>query len=200
MFELLLVRHAATDWSGRRYCGRTDLPLNRAGIAAAGTLAARLAVDLGHVSSSGVTPDIRVVSSPLLRARQTAEPLLDVLPGADLRIDDRWAEVDFGAAEGLTFDELGGAWPDLAIRLLAGSFAEDWPGGETAIAFTARVGAAYQDLADSARPTIVVAHGGPLRLAIALATGRDPSEVTAPEPGHVWRLPGSGFGGPTGAR
>ena len=29
--EIVLVRHASTDWSGRRYCGRSDPPLNEAG-------------------------------------------------------------------------------------------------------------------------------------------------------------------------
>jgi broad specificity phosphatase PhoE len=136
----------------------------------------------------------------LRRARQTAETLLEAFPGADLRIDDRWSETDFGEAEGLTYEELSRGWPDLAARLAAGSFAIDWPGGETASAFAARVTVAFHDVADGDLPTIVVSHGGPLRMAIALATGCDPADVAAPEPGDSWRRPGDASGGPTSGR
>jgi broad specificity phosphatase PhoE len=198
--ELLLVRHAATDWSGRRYCGRTDLPLNLAGVGAARSLAVRLADEPSREAASSLVTRLRIVSSPLRRARQTAEALLEALPGADLRIDDRWSEVDFGDVEGMTYSELSRAWPDLAAGLATGSFGVDWPGGESATVFAARVTAAFHDVADSDRPTFVVSHGGPLRLAIALATGCDPSEVTAPEPGHVWRRPAGPHGGATDGR
>jgi broad specificity phosphatase PhoE len=198
--DLLLVRHAETDWSGRRYCGRTDLPLNGAGVAAARSLAARLADELAGEPASSPALPLCILSSPLRRARQTAEALLEALPGADLRIDDRWSETDFGDAEGLTYAELSDAWPDLAARLATGSFGVDWPGGESAIVFSARVAAAFHDLADSDLPTIVVSHGGPLRLAIALATDRDPGAVIAPEPGQAWRRPGGTHGGPTDGR
>lgn len=200
MPELLLVRHGETDWSGRRYCGRTDLPLNAAGRVAARALAARLAGELAHASASGVVPRIRLVSSPLLRARQTAEALLEVFTETHLRIDARWSEVDFGSAEGLTYEELRLAQPELADRVAASAFAIDWPGGETAIAFAARVTAAFDDVARSHGPTLVVSHGGPLRLAIALATGRDPGVVTAPQPGQAWRGPGGTNGGAANAR
>ena len=37
-----LVRHASTDWTGQRWCGTTDLPLNEQGLAEAEQLATRL--------------------------------------------------------------------------------------------------------------------------------------------------------------
>jgi broad specificity phosphatase PhoE len=179
--EILLVRHAATRWSGRRYCGRTDLPLSAAGLAAARRLALELA--------SAVPPGSLVVSSPLRRARQTAELLVDRLASASLRLDERWSETDFGVAEGLTWDELRAFAPQVAMRLLAGEVGVDWPGGERAGALAARVRAAFDDVVASGTPTIVVSHGGPLRIAIALAGGGDPGDVAPPEPGQVWRLP-----------
>ena len=200
MPELYLVRHAETDWSGRRYCGRTDLPLNAAGLAAARTLATRLVEDLAGEAADGPTAGLRIVASPLRRARQTAEALLEAFPGANLQIDDRWSEADFGDAEGLTYQEIGHNWPDLAGRLAAGSMTVDWPAGETATDFANRVSAAFDDVANDEVPTIVVSHGGPLRLAIALATGRDPGEVTAPEPGHAWRRPEGAHGGQADGR
>ncbi len=181
MDELLFVRHAATLWSGRRYCGRSDPALSDAGNVAAARLAARL--------SSSLPSNIRIVSSPLLRARQTAGAIALAVSGATLEIDDRWAETDFGIAEGLTYDELENIAPEIAARLACGDVVIDWPGGESAAALAARVDAAWRDLTEHRRPALVVSHGGPLRIAIALATNRAPSDVTLPEPGAVWRSP-----------
>ena len=44
----VLVRHAATTWSGRRYCGRSDPSLSTAGRAAARALAATLVRPRSH--------------------------------------------------------------------------------------------------------------------------------------------------------
>ena len=178
---LFLVRHAATDWSGKRYCGRTDLPLNAAGAASAQRLAQELAASLA--------PGIRVVCSPLRRARQTAEAIVAAVPGSTLAIDERWSETDFGIAEGTTYEELERIAPDLARRLASGAFAVDWPGGEGATALSGRVSAALHDVIASGEPAVVVSHGGPLRIAMAIATGQDPRDVVAPEPGHAWRRP-----------
>lgn len=180
MDEVLLVRHAATPWSGRRYCGRSDPPLSDAGEAAAG----RIAAGLGPLLPSGV----RIVSSPLLRARQTAEAIASAVPGATLEIDERWSETDFGIAEGLTYEELTAAAPAIVARLARGDVAIDWPGGETAAALAARVEEAWRDLSDHRGRAIVVSHGGPLRMAIALATNRAVGDVAMPEPGAVLHL------------
>lgn len=181
MDEVLLVRHAATRWTGRRYCGQGDPPLSEAGRAAA----ARLAADLGPTLQDG----IRIVSSPLLRARQTATAIARVVPHAPLEIDDRWSETNVGVAEGLTHDELAMVAPTLAARLAVGETAIDWPEGESAESFLARVEAAWRDLDTHPGPVLVVSHGGPLRIAIALATNRAPDDVRIPDPGGVWRLP-----------
>ena len=200
MPELFLVRHAETDWSGRRYCGRTDLPLNARGLASALALSEGIAGELALETTARADRAIRLVSSPLRRAQQTAAVLRNTLGEVDLRLDDRWWESDFGVAEGLTFDELDRAWPDLGGRLASGSIDVDWPGGETAAALAARVTAAFRDVVASDATTIVVTHGGPLRIAIALASGGETHEVTAPEPGRWWRRPGGLEGGPAGAR
>lgn len=179
MDELVLVRHAATEWSGSRYCGRTDVPLTAAGMAAAGEVARELARSLAG--------DVHIVSSPLLRARQTATAIAAAIGRAGFTVDDRWAETDFGIVEGLTYDELEVIQPDIASRLAQGDRIIDWPGGETAEALRVRVGTAWRELAGRVGTWIVVSHGGPLRIAIALATDVDPAQVTVPSPGTVWR-------------
>jgi probable phosphoglycerate mutase len=130
------------------------------------------------------------VSSPAGRARQTARAIAQVMPGAAVEIDDRWAEADVGIAEGLSFDELGVIAPDLAARLANGEAAIDWPGGESADALAERVSAAWRDLLHGTLPTIVVSHAGPLRVAAALAADAATADVPFLEPGAFLRLPG----------
>lgn len=180
MPELILVRHAQTSRSGRRFCGRGDPALNRAGL----TVARRLATDL----AAALDPGVRIVSSPARRARQTAQAIARAIPGARVELDDRWAEADFGIAEGLTFDELARVAPDLADRLGRGEVAIDWPGGESASSLAGRVVAAWRELIEQPMPTVVVSHAGPLRIAIALATSLAIEGVALPEPGAVIRL------------
>jgi broad specificity phosphatase PhoE len=177
--ELILVRHAETAWSGRRFCGRTDLPLTDVGRVTAERLGLELAGSL--------TATVRIVASPRLRARETAAAIVAAGIADGYEVDDRWAETDFGVAEGLTWDELARALPDVAARLLEGDAQVDWPGGETAAALHARVRAACYELIDEPESVVVVSHGGPLRIAIALATEDQPGSVEVPAPGAVWR-------------
>jgi broad specificity phosphatase PhoE len=91
--ELVLIRHGETEWSAaRRHTGRTDLSLTAEGEAQA-KHAARLVG--GH-------PFALVLSSPLQRARETAE-LAGLSP---VVTDDRLLEWDYGAYEGLTTAEI----------------------------------------------------------------------------------------------
>lgn len=89
-----LVRHGETEWSRtRRHTGRTDLPLT----------------DEGRRQAAGLRPTLEqltvttVLSSPLLRARETAALTGH---GDGLVVDDRLREWDYGTAEGRTTDEL----------------------------------------------------------------------------------------------
>jgi probable phosphoglycerate mutase len=86
--RILVIRHGQTDWSrSRRHTGRTDIPLTPQGEVAARALAPRLAEWQGSL----------VLSSPLQRARRTAE-----LAGLSPEIDPDLAEWDYGVYEGRT--------------------------------------------------------------------------------------------------
>ena len=91
--SLWLVRHGETEWSGSgRHTGRTDIDLTPEGEAAARRLAERL---------RGVE-FARVLSSPRLRARRTAE-----LAGLrDVEVTEDLAEWDYGDDEGLTTPQI----------------------------------------------------------------------------------------------
>lgn len=86
-----LIRHCTTEWSklGIKF-GRLDPPLDIEGLNAAAALAARF----------DNVPVNEVVTSPLLRARQTAEVIAG-RTGAPLRIAGDLIEADHGPAEGL---------------------------------------------------------------------------------------------------
>jgi broad specificity phosphatase PhoE len=94
--SFLCLRHGATDWNRQgRFQGRTDNPLNDTGIAQAHAAAEKLrAVELGHV-----------VSSPLLRAVQTAEIIANVA-SKTVTLDQGLIELDFGSFEGKAVREL----------------------------------------------------------------------------------------------
>lgn len=147
-----LVRHASTAWSGRRWCGRTDLPLTPAGEDEAERLAAVLVALLPH--------DVVLVSSPMRRARATASHIARALR-LDPRVDETLREVDFGRAEGLAWPELELALPDLARQLAAARSDIDWPGGDSAAGTRARARAIWRGVERSDDPCVVlVSHGG----------------------------------------
>jgi broad specificity phosphatase PhoE len=174
--RLWLVRHASTAWTGRRFCGRTDLPLSQAGRAEAAALAARLAAI--------VPGDVLIASGPARRARQTAECLLASLRGnGHVNLDDRLREVDFGRAEGLTFDRLAEAMPGVAAGLVAGD-PIDWPGGECAASVSQRAGDVWLDVRHMSRSSLLVTHGGFIRALLEVAFGR-------PALADVWIGPGA---------
>lgn len=100
---IALIRHGQTDWNlAARMQGRTDIPLNDTGREQALVAASVLENQPWDV----------VVSSPLDRARETADIIgraLGVPLGASY---DELTEQDFGAAEGTLVAELATRWPD----------------------------------------------------------------------------------------
>lgn len=94
--SFICLRHGATDWNRLGlFQGRTDNPLNDDGIAQAHAAAEKLqTIELTHV-----------VSSPLLRAAQTAEIIASRASKA-VTLDHGLIELDFGSFEGRPVREL----------------------------------------------------------------------------------------------
>ena len=170
--RVLLLRHGQSPLSvERRYSGRGNPELTREGLeqaaAAATALAARHVATNGHIRA--------VISSPLLRARQTAEPVAGVL-GLRVDVDDRLTETDFGAWEGLTFAEASARNPEVH-RAWLGDSAVSPPHGESFDVVAGRVNVALDDLLrrHPGRTVVVVSHVTPIKLILRRALDAGPS-------------------------
>ena len=171
--KIVLWRHGQTDHNkGLRLQGQVDIPLNATGREQARASADELA---GELLAHGPRA-IRIVSSDLLRARDTARALgarLDV----DVEVDEGLRERAFGLWEGLTHEEIRADWPERYEAWRAG---ED-PGVEGAEArgdCAVRVGSAVARLAaDTAEGVtlVVVSHGAAVSLAVQHLLGLDPT-------------------------
>jgi probable phosphoglycerate mutase len=153
--QLLLIRHALPLRS--RAEDGADPPLADLGRA----MAQRLPEALRR---HGVA---RILSSPQLRARQTAQPLADATSHS-IEIDERFAEYDYGLTDYVPVEEMRSQSPDALARLVSGEL----PDGVDAAGFTARVMAGVQDLAASSdrRDKIAIfAHGGVINVLLGKA-------------------------------
>ena len=169
--RLVLARHAVVEPHGSgRFLGSTDLPLCELGTRQAAALARRLQK----------LPLDQIFSSPLRRARQTADLL-----GQDVEVDEDLREVDFGRWEGLSFEEIsasddgndnGGNGNHASIdRWSSFDPRFTFPGGESLDGFVARVARAADRLAECAGENVLaVAHGGVIRSMICHLLGLQP--------------------------
>lgn len=150
---LYLIRHGKTDWNDRhKLQGRTDVPLNGEG---------RRMAEKAREEYRDVHFDV-CFSSPLVRARETAEILLR---GRNIPIltDDRLMEMSFGSYEGL---ENSFQIPDCPINVLFLSPEKytDPPGGaESLDALFERTGAFLRERVDpllaEGKDVLIVGHG-----------------------------------------
>ena len=157
---LILVRHGeSTGNADGLLLGRIDAPLTERGLAQARTLGPWVA---------GAT---RVISSPLARARATAEALGTGLP---IEIDERWVEVDYGEFDG---SPLGSVPAEVWTRWRSDPDYRP-PGGETLAEAGVRVRSACDELfaveGEGARgpgAVVVVSHVSPIKAATCWALG-----------------------------
>lgn len=157
--ELILVRHGETEWSkAGRFAGLTDLALTDAGQAGARALGRRLPHG----------PFDRVISSPLQRARHTAE----LLGQGPVETDARLVERDYGDYEGLTTAEIRARVPHWHV------WTDPVPNGEPLAAMAQRVDSFLHELLQSPqRRLLVVAHAHLIRLAAARWLGLEPHQA-----------------------
>jgi broad specificity phosphatase PhoE len=170
---LVFLRHGETDWNVEgRLQGQRDIPLNDHGRQQARRNGEAIARQIPEAAG------FDFVASTLGRARETMAIVRREI-GLDAKsfaLDKRLHEVTFGEWEGLTFPEIEARDPGWLALREAGKWGFLPPGGES-----------YQMLANRAmtwletvrRPTVVVAHGGIVRVLLIRLAGLDPSEAVA---------------------
>jgi broad specificity phosphatase PhoE/ribonuclease HI len=167
----VLLRHGETPLTPeKRFSGSggTDPDLSDKGRRQAGRVADALAAR-GTVEA--------VVSSPLVRCRQTADTVATRL-GLDVTIDKDLRETDFGAWEGLTFAEVKERFPaELDAWLAAPQIAP--PDGESFATTTRRVALARDKLLAryAGRTVLLVTHVTPVKILARLALGAPPEAL-----------------------
>lgn len=194
--QVLLIRHGETDWNAQgRWQGNAPVPLNEIGLAQARALASYLATH---------EPRIDVLySSPLLRARQSAQAIAEAL-ALPVRIDERLREVDLGDWQGLNTAEVE-AWDRKRYTAyIADRYNVPIPNGESRRQLQVRACAAFDDItARHPGATIaIVSHGGTLGVLIESLLGRierpalPNTSITVLEqtaPGAEWSLVNVGW-------
>ncbi len=145
---IIAVRHGQTDWNAEeRIQGRTDISLNEVGRKQAQDVAESLpeTIDL-------------IISSPLKRARETAE-IINARFGTEIVIDERLIERNFGEYEGMLIKDVDMAslrrWTDNTPT----------PNGETIQEVAKRVFECleYIKINYQGQNVLIVAHGHVLR-------------------------------------
>src|SRR5665213_2164219 len=157
---LMLVRHGESTGNAEGLLlGRIDSPLTERGLEQARSL------------SDTVASATRLISSPLARARGTAQALGTGLP---VEVDERWVEVDYGSYDG---QKLGDIPAEVWLRWRSDPTFTP-PGGESLAAAGARVRDACEELFaepdGAARGTdtvVVVSHVSPIKAATCWSLG-----------------------------
>ncbi|MGW6495406.1 bifunctional RNase H/acid phosphatase [Nonomuraea angiospora] len=160
--SLLLLRHGETALSvERRFSGRGDAELTPNGLAQAAAAAERL-------SREPYRLDV-IVSSPLKRARQTAEAVAR-RTGLDVEVEEDLRELDFGDWEGHTFTEVQRRWPAELSTWFADPETAP-PGGESFATVARRVQAAGERLVEryEGKTVLAVSHVTPIKMLLRLA-------------------------------
>ncbi len=156
MIELYLVRHGQTVWNhSGRYQGITDVELSELGIRQAQAVAEYF-LDI---------PLDAIYASDLDRAYQTALPLA-VSKGLEIEKRTELREINFGAWEGLTYEEINARWPGNIEWMYANAKDVRIEGGESFGDVQLRASRIITEIAekypDGSRVAIVC-HGGTIR-------------------------------------
>ncbi len=173
MTILYLVRHGETggNFEGR-FQGITDNPLNEAGIRQAQMLG--MALSLSQVNV--------LYTSPLLRARQTAEIIAQMhgLQKLTPIVEPGLIELNGGKLEGQKFSDIAKEYPEVMDAMHNHPATLECPGGETMRQVSERVVKTIDHLVEQNRGKVIVAvsHGILISSYIHFASGRPFEEMS----------------------
>ena len=152
---IVMVRHGETEWNQTgRVQGQTESDLTKLGQKQAEGAGKRLA-SMGTYDA--------LYSSDMRRTKHTAEAITRHI-GLEAQIIPELREMDFGALEGLLWDEVSQRVPEAQDKLWGDSTDPSWvvPGGESRDQMHQRTRSAVEKLARKhpGQKIIIVSHGG----------------------------------------
>jgi broad specificity phosphatase PhoE len=150
MLRIVIARHGQTSYNREfRNQGHADIELDEVGVAQATCL--RSALDSDQFDA--------VYSSPLVRASKTADT---VARGAEVIVDSRIAERDYGSWEGMTRDEILNTDAEGFAAYRADPVTQSSGGGETGLDVFMRCVSFLSDLflKHPEGSVLIVTHGG----------------------------------------
>jgi 2,3-bisphosphoglycerate-dependent phosphoglycerate mutase len=161
LYQITFLRHGESVGNKEnRFQGHADFPLTETGRAQADALALRWQVE-GHTFD-------RVLSSPLARARETAEIVCATL-NVPLELDPEWMEINNGLIAGLSDEEANQAVPRPQVMTPYTHFGRT---GESRWEGYLRAGRAIQRILDRAPGCyLIISHGGILNLTMYAILG-----------------------------
>lgn len=162
--RLLLVRHGETDMnSSRMFVGHKDVELNAPGRQQAEMLRRRLSKEKIDVAYCSDLKRAQLTASIIVANRG----IIQLIGSPELR------EIDYGAVDGMTFDEIKRGYPVLAQQCTTWSLELDFPGGESVTGLAERINRFLDSLAhQSPKDTVlIVSHGGALRFMLCALLG-----------------------------
>lgn len=155
---LLLVRHGQTAVNSEgRLQGRVDAPLTELGRAQVERLGSLIAPD----------NPVLVVTSPLTRARATADAIAGAGGLDTVSVDERLVELHYGDWDGQRISEL----PDGGFGRWRSDITFAPPGGESIPAMRARVVPCIEELLAYDGTVVAVSHVSPIKAALTWALG-----------------------------
>lgn len=154
MNELIIVRHGETaGGSSTRLYGGTDIELG----------------DIGREQmrrAGAALEDVRfqaIYTSPLRRARESTEIVMGARD-CEIQIVAGFREINFGAWEGLTLDEVAQRDPENHAEWKKGLMSFQFPDGDLKSAFFAGAGrAAIETFSAAPLPALAVLHKGVIK-------------------------------------
>ena len=165
--RLILERHGEPDATVQGRCyGRLDPGLSQRWREQ--MRLAWLLIDNECLSGFYSSPSRRAIESTALRSIET--------PAV---IDERLREIDFGAFEGLTYDEIATRYPQTYAQWMTRPTDVVFPDGESFAMMSARVREALEQIRrkHSGETVVTVSHGGVNRVALAQALDLDPRRI-----------------------
>jgi broad specificity phosphatase PhoE len=172
MTTVFLVRHGRTGWNKEQiFRGHKDVPLDEVG-----REEARLVGD--RLKGEGIRA---VFSSPLSRARETAEAIAQ-FHKVEVEILAGLTDLHFGEWEGQSRQEVQGRYPDLYEQWQGAPHEVIFTGGEDLAAVSSRAMGAVKDIINRhpQEGVVLVSHRVVLKVLICALLGLDNS--------HFWNI------------